>query len=159
MSSVHGFLHRFYRLSERSRAPRCVSMELERSGTLEGAMRAAEWRVWSLIVMGRVERDPRWSELHARVLGAYYLHLAIDHVAVIETEVDHVVDEQGLPSTLARPDAEVTLGTLVSWAKVAEIALGKRSTSARREAKRALFEGIEIVRAAMHVDDELQNAS
>ena len=154
MSGVHGFLHRYFRVCERQRAPRVASMEAEPMGSFVEALSAQDWRIWSLVTMGRVQRDPRWTELHAIVVGAYYLHLAIEHVPVLEAEVVALVEKQYLPESLDEVEEAETLGTMVSWPKLAEMAFGSNTPKTRREARALLVEGIRIVGDAI-VDREI----
>lgn len=123
-------------------------------GSYADALSARAWRTWSLITMGRVERDPRWTERHAIVVGAYYLHLAIEHVPVLEAEVVALVEDQYLPESLNEVEEAQTLGTMVSWPKLAEMAFGSSTPKTRREARALLVEGIRIVGDAI-VDREI----
>lgn len=154
--SVHGFLHRFFRESERCRAPRCVSAEAESRGTYDGALRAADWRIYSLIVMGRAEKHPSWTEEHGIALGAYYLHLAVDLVPVLEVEVLATLDEQGLPLPVNERDGE-TMGSMVSWRKLARMIFQSESLRRREQAKQLVTDGVAIVRWA--IDEALVDSA
>lgn len=150
MSKLHGFLYRHFRVSERHRSPRCVSMEVERGGTFEGALKAEEWRIWALLVMKRAAELPGWTEEHERTLAAYYLNMAIEHVPILESDVQGLLFEEGTIDEVQLDRADVvTLGTIVSWPQMAKVVTGKDSPARRARVQRLFAEGVGMVWEAM----------
>lgn len=135
--NVDLFLARYYRVAERARSPRCVSVEANVRGGFEGAVAAEDWRLLALGVMARAERAGLTIE-HQAVLSTVYLRLGQEHIEILKRDGELVARELDAGEA-AEPAASV--GTMTSWRQVALVVWGKRSGALEAKAKRLWKEG------------------